>query len=192
MNSSGNRVDPALDAMNSMAKIVLSKSYGIPVYVQLYCSWVKEQILLSIKRKTVENPPENHNNSNSNINSLKNISIKLDVASIPRGPEDLLLGKFDKLSDMHKMVLKVASVIGYVFDVNMLMEVMQKQDKYQYQQQLLLSKTRNKQNALNMNTPSALNAQPSISFDLLCNVLERLEIGEWVLWILPGLLVDPW
>ena len=79
---------------------------------------------MSIKRKTVENPPENHNNSNSNINSLKNISIKLDVASIPRGPEDLLLGKFDKLSDMHKMVLKVASVIGYVFDVNMLMEVM--------------------------------------------------------------------
>lgn len=162
LNSGVYRAESVRDGVVSLGKIVLSKSYGIPVYVQLYCAWVREQILSTMKRNVVE------------TSSRKAVSIDLDMGSIPRGPEDLLLGKFDKLSDMHKMVLKVASVIGYVFDVNMLLEVMEKQEMYKFQQQLLASNTRSKQNVIN--TPSAVR----VSFESLCAALERLEFGEWV------------
>lgn len=53
--------------------------------------------------------------------------ISIDISNLPRGPEDLLLGNFDKLSGRHQFILKAASVIGTSFDMMLLHKILQQQ-----------------------------------------------------------------
>jgi len=50
--------------------------------------------------------------------------ITIDLAHFPRGPEDLLLGNFDKLSGKHQLIMKTASAIGPTFDIALLHKVL--------------------------------------------------------------------